>query len=852
MVPVSPAVPERQEQYAAGLRALQEAFAIDIAEREDRHRAEMHALQQSFANDVAGRDNHHRAELHSVHQRFTADIAAREERHKAEIQALQRGLDELRAQLTEAGASRGRDAEGRATVEAELEWHRGELKAHRDEIIRLKTHAADLGNSLQGAQQHGERWTQEARRLEADLRTTHAEAGQAAASASAELDQTNAQLFDTIGRLEVSQEQVARLTEQSQALEVAGSQLRQTIVEQRAVRERLTDDRDAARQQAGAIEAQLRTTEFEAEQAAEDAARQLSDAERRRDTADESVARLTGQISVHEATIEEQREVLAEQQGALKKLALEHDSTQQRIAELEAELAVLQRKIDADAKPSTEPTPASPAAPPQRKPATTTATSTLRQGQNQGQKTAPPKHAKAATPAATPVAPASKSSVTATQESLTQETLAEQDEDDRPVSLAEGMTLAAWQREALAAWSDSKHRGVVEAITSGGLTRVAHWAIGEALDQDMKVLVLVPTADRVEEWYEGLRQALPINRVGKHNGGKDDRLATYDVVVSTADAAARDRVFGLSFKGLLVADDVHEFGTPETSLSLDLRYAWRLGLTTDYERSDDGIPTYLDPYFGEVSFTLGYEQGLADGVVAPFDLALISLRLTASEQAEYDALRQQMQKIAAELINGFAVSAQPHEAFTAEVAALAGGRVGPARSAARTYQKAVTKQAELVATNAAKEAVLKTLAGSVRDRGAAIIYVETQEIAGHVARLFTREGCAARPLNTGSDDLALLVGPRTLLAGSGLPSIDLAIMLSASNSKRQAIAQLDRLIRGNTGDRSGRVIALQVSQTTDDERTNAGAPFTTTIAQHARATKTLSASDTIALTSFLA
>ena len=115
--------------------------------------------------------------------------------------------------------------------------------------------------------------------------------------------------------------------------------------------------------------------------------------------------------------------------------------------------------------------------------------------------------------------------------------------EEHPVSLTHDIKLVAWQQEALGAWSDAGFRGVVESVTSEGNNQLAYWAIGRALDNSMKVLVLAPTAERVEQWYDGLRAALPINRVGKHGGKGGPRTAAYDVVVATAQAAAKEHMF---------------------------------------------------------------------------------------------------------------------------------------------------------------------------------------------------------------------------------------------------------------------------------------------------------------------
>src|SRR5688572_11083058 len=60
--------------------------------------------------------------------------------------------------------------------------------------------------------------------------------------------------------------------------------------------------------------------------------------------------------------------------------------------------------------------------------------------------------------------------------------------------------LYAWQQEALKAWHANARRGVIEAVTGAGKTRVGIAAAFEAVRQGIKVLILVPTAELQSQW----------------------------------------------------------------------------------------------------------------------------------------------------------------------------------------------------------------------------------------------------------------------------------------------------------------------------------------------------------------
>lgn len=83
------------------------------------------------------------------------------------------------------------------------------------------------------------------------------------------------------------------------------------------------------------------------------------------------------------------------------------------------------------------------------------------------------------------------------------------------------VALHPWQRDALAAWRDNGHLGVVQAVTGAGKTRVGLAALREA-------------------WRRGKRT---------------------------------------------VVDECPRYGVAEFSRVLDDRYDWRLGLTATYART---------------------------------------------------------------------------------------------------------------------------------------------------------------------------------------------------------------------------------------------------------------------------
>lgn len=198
-----------------------------------------------------------------------------------------------------------------------------------------------------------------------------------------------------------------------------------------------------------------------------------------------------------------------------------------------------------------------------------------------------------------------------------------------------GPALRRWQREALDSWEDNNYRGMVEAITGTGKSLVGVAAIHKTVVIGReKALLVVPTRALVEQWSREIARTLPSIRVGKLTSGFADTFASFDVLIATVQTASKAPPI-LTSLGLLIADEVHRYGSEQFSKVLHPRYQRRLGLTGTFEcQLDDGVEQYLLPHFAAVTTTYGYGPALSEGVVAPFNRALIAAEFSSSEQRQ--------------------------------------------------------------------------------------------------------------------------------------------------------------------------------------------------------------------------
>lgn len=406
---------------------------------------------------------------------------------------------------------------------------------------------------------------------------------------------------------------------------------------------------------------------------------------------------------------------------------------------------------------------------------------------------------------------------------------------DRSASRAglDALELRDWQAAALAAWSGTG-RGVVEAVTGSGKTRLALAAVRLVVERGGTVLVLVPTLGLQDQWVRELRAIVAARRIGRLGGGQADDLEGRDVLVATPQSAA-----GLPIgprhgaPGLLIADEAHRFGAPTWAEALKPEFTLRLALTATFEREDEGVVDVLAPYFGEVVHRYGYADAARDGTIAPFHVTLIGVPLTSTEQDRHDELDARVRRLTGGFLTAGGLPRDPR-ALIAALSAIVGdaersGRDGPQVRAAREYLAVVRERRAVAAGAARKSDVVAALAPALRWRRT-LVFTDTVEQAEGVVTLFRRGGAAAATVHGGLEDrqrrsrlarfgrgeLVALAAPRVLDEGVDLPDADVALALSAFRTRRHLTQRLGRVLRCKPDGRAAHLLLLHASGTLED------------------------------------
>jgi superfamily II DNA or RNA helicase len=405
---------------------------------------------------------------------------------------------------------------------------------------------------------------------------------------------------------------------------------------------------------------------------------------------------------------------------------------------------------------------------------------------------------------------------------------------DDPLINAEGYRghpLRRWQREALDEWTQSDYCGVVEAITGTGKSLVGIAAIHKTVIVDGgKALVLVPTRSLLDQWMRLVRETLPGMRIGTLTSGSADTFRNSDVLIATVQTAWKSPPIPTSL-GLLVADEVHRYGSEQYSKALHPNYQRRLGLTGTFERQlDDGVERFLLPYFGSITSSYGYSLALREKVVAPFDLALVAAEFTPQEQRSYEEATTRCSESQKDLIDQFGYSTEWPRFFAEVTQRLKNDTYRDDESdLCAKYMGGFAERRRLTAEAAAKESFVEKLAPSFDSFSGSLVFTETKESARRLGWIINRT-TSAFPLTSDSSSaereeklrafaagrLKVLCAPRILDEGVDVPEAEVAVIVATSKTARQMIQRMGRVIRLKKDGRSARIVVLYIKGTGED------------------------------------
>lgn len=366
------------------------------------------------------------------------------------------------------------------------------------------------------------------------------------------------------------------------------------------------------------------------------------------------------------------------------------------------------------------------------------------------------------------------------------------------------------QGQAIDCWFDNKCQGILSIATGGGktLTSLAATAMLTEKETSLLIVVAVPTKPLLDQWEEEVKLfgLQPINTNGMRR--KDITFIVKQclrelrsdccfnkVVIITHDALASGALDVIekkteNVKSLLIADEVHNLGSPAFVNKSPNYYDFKLGLSaTPIRQLDEEGTAFLNNYFDGVVFEFGLDEAIGKCLVR-YDYFAHPVYLTAEEEFDLIELTQQIKKLS------YAINAEDGSVAKKNLQRLSLAR-------RRLIESASLKIRELQRVfpndriNVAKSIIFAT------DKYPDQIYdvnnfLNSKHVNFHQV---TQEETSKpkklkRVIALFSDSIIqVLTSKRVLDEGFNVPQTEVAYILASSTIKKQWIQRLGRVLR---------------------------------------------------------
>jgi len=384
------------------------------------------------------------------------------------------------------------------------------------------------------------------------------------------------------------------------------------------------------------------------------------------------------------------------------------------------------------------------------------------------------------------------------------------------------------QDAAVSAWLSRGGRGIFEHATGSGKTFTALMAIRRHIEAGKPALVVVPSRLLLDQWASEIKEELSEAALLLAGAGNNAWRAPYRlkgmtgaesahggrIVLATMQTASMDAFRDAVIDGehlLLVADEVHQIGSPQHARIMALNAGYRLGLSATPIRYGDpeGTQRIFEYFGGVIPPPITLADAIEAGRLVPYEYLPHALSLTAEEADEW---REYTDRIRREI-----VKQKPDEAG--------------ARPMSEKAKMLLIQRSRIAKKAAAKVGLARDVLKAHFEKGQSwLVYCEDAEQLAQVLALLRQEGMDTVEYHSRMDgDRAatmswfrsfggIMVSIRCLDEGVDIPDVSHALILASSQNPRQFIQRRGRVLR-RAPDKQVAVLhdAIVVPVSADDE-----------------------------------
>ena len=416
------------------------------------------------------------------------------------------------------------------------------------------------------------------------------------------------------------------------------------------------------------------------------------------------------------------------------------------------------------------------------------------------------------------------------------------------------MELYRWQQDCLDTWERNGFRGILHVVTGAGKT-VAALEGAKRLEQVLKqqnpavslrLRIVTPTIAIARQWVQAVRTAFPEEiRSGKKEIGlwygeqKDspDRFCMIYVVHSARHNLSPQIIREMDHDRaiLLIADECHHYGSPENRKIFDFRFSphfredryFALGLSATPQCAH--FEDELVPALGAEIYWYLLPQAIHDGTVSPFIVFQTELSFTAKEAKRYERLTVRINRVFHALarlypwlktsfsfprLQALAEELSDPDSLVQQYLDLVYLRRELCLGAKNRLQCAV----DLIRRQKQSDRVILFCeridqAEAIRARLREILPSQTGMYHSEMLKEKRRE--VLRDFRDGV--IRILITCKALDEGVDVPDANVGIVLSSTQTNRQRIQRLGRILRRANGKRKAVLYYLHLGRSVDEE-----------------------------------
>jgi len=418
-------------------------------------------------------------------------------------------------------------------------------------------------------------------------------------------------------------------------------------------------------------------------------------------------------------------------------------------------------------------------------------------------------------------------------------------------------SLYPWQNDALNRWNQSGRRGIVEAVTGSGKTMVGVAAIADTAQKMggfryLNPLVVVPSTVLMDQWYDRLTKLLPHAKIGRISKDYTDSFAVKDVCIGIVNSVVRHLTVlyehterSPNYKAMLIADECHHYiHAPVFGKVLKYPFHYTLGLSATAATEMD----FYQPGLGSIIKEYKFEDAGRDGLVPRFDLINASTHLAPNEKREYLDLSEQIKDQMSLVYDLFSdeLAGVPDHLFFRKLRSLMMLDDGTHDPVIRRLFGLIFKRTSIIYQAKNKlGACMRLIVTMLNTNKKVMVFFERIESTEEVSNValatasklqiqiagFGVPWCKVYHSGLTHKERDVILeefrqpGPKVLLScrsldeGLDIPEVDCAILAASTQSRRQRIQRIGRVLRRGDGDKKPIVVTLFVEGTGDESVT---------------------------------